>query len=125
MQLVEGGDIEGVPEQLPPFLTELFSPSEIEEMSNKTLSVRQDVIDIPELLLKTDWDMMDFRVCSKYLGHVAKVLFFFGDDWVILKIHEVACMNNSRCCWYGCCPFIVTWSFHGLPYVLVGRKWWI
>jgi hypothetical protein len=65
MQLVEGGDIEGLPEQLPPFLNELFSPSEIEEMSNKTLSIRQDVVDIPELLLKADWDMTDLRVCSK------------------------------------------------------------
>jgi hypothetical protein len=62
MQLVEGGDIEGLPEQLPPFLTELFSPSEIRQMSNKTLSIRQDVVDILELLLKTDWDIMDFRV---------------------------------------------------------------
>jgi hypothetical protein len=65
MQLVEGGDIEGMPEELPSFLTELFSLSEIEEMSNKTLTIKQDVVDIPELLLKTDWEMMDFRVCSK------------------------------------------------------------
>jgi hypothetical protein len=65
MQLVEGGDIEGMPEGLPSFLTELFSLSEIEEMSNKTLSINRDVIDVPELLLKTDWDMMDFRLCSK------------------------------------------------------------
>jgi len=65
MQLVEGGDIEGLPEELPSFLNELFSMSEIEEMSNKTLTIKRDVVDIPELLLKFDWDMMDFRVCSR------------------------------------------------------------
>jgi hypothetical protein len=77
MQLVEGGDTEGLPEELPSFLTELFSLSEIEEMSNKTLTIKRDVVDIPELLLKTDWDMMDFRVCSKWLGHISKILFYF------------------------------------------------
>ena len=65
MQLVVSGDIEDLPQQLPSFITELFSPSEIEEMSDKTLSIRQDVVDIPDLLLKTDWDVTDFTVCSK------------------------------------------------------------
>lgn len=65
MQLVVSGDIEDLPKQLPSFITELFSPSEIEEMSDETLSIRQDVVDIPDLLLKTDWDVTDFTVCSK------------------------------------------------------------
>ena len=77
MQLVEGGDIKGLPEELPSFLTEPFSLSEIEEMSNETLTIKRGVVDIPELLLKTDSDMMDFRVCSKLLGHISKVSFYF------------------------------------------------
>jgi hypothetical protein len=66
MQLVEYGDIEGLPECLLSleFLTDLFSPTEIEEIS-RTAAVGHDVVDIPELLLKTDWDMPDFALCSK------------------------------------------------------------
>jgi hypothetical protein len=67
MQLVECGDIEGLPERLLTyeFLTYLLSPREIEEISSKTAAVGQDLAGIPELLLKTDWDMPDFAVCSK------------------------------------------------------------
>jgi hypothetical protein len=66
MQLVECGDVEGLPELLLSceFLTDLLSPSEIEEVSSKT-AAEQDLVGIPELLLKTDWDMPDFADCSK------------------------------------------------------------
>lgn len=66
MQLVECGDIEGLPELLLSceFITHLLSPREIEEISNKT-AMGQDPVGIPELLLKTEWDMPDFAVCSK------------------------------------------------------------
>lgn len=67
MQLVECGDIEGLLERLLSceFLTDLLSPREIEEISSKTAAVGQDLVNIPELLLKTEWDMPDFAVCSK------------------------------------------------------------
>jgi hypothetical protein len=66
MQLVECGDIEGLPELLLScqFLTDLLTPREIEEISSKT-AAGQDLVGIPELLLKTDWDMPDFADCSK------------------------------------------------------------
>jgi hypothetical protein len=69
MQLVECGDIEGLPECLLSyeFLTDVFSPTEIEEISSNTAAIGHDVMDIPELLLKTDWDMPDFTLCSKLL----------------------------------------------------------
>lgn len=69
MRLIECGDIEGLPERLISyeFLTDLFSPTEMEEIPSKTAGVGHEVVDIPELLLKTDWDMPDFTLCSKLL----------------------------------------------------------
>lgn len=69
MQLVECGDIEGLPECLLSceLLTDIFSPTELEEISNKTAAGGHDVMDIPALLLKTDWEIPDFTVCSKLL----------------------------------------------------------
>ncbi|XP_021913998.1 integrator complex subunit 8 isoform X2 [Zootermopsis nevadensis] len=65
MRLIECGDIEGLPERLISyeFLTDLFSPTEMEEIPSKTAGVGHEV-DIPELLLKTDWDMPDFTLCK-------------------------------------------------------------
>lgn len=67
MQLMECGDVEGLHERLLSceFLTDLLSPREIEEIPGKTAAVGQDLVNIPELLLKTEWDMPDFAVCSK------------------------------------------------------------
>ncbi|KAJ4428910.1 hypothetical protein ANN_25904 [Periplaneta americana] len=67
LQLVECGDVDGLPERFLScgYLVELFSPRELEEVTRKTAAVgRDDAMDIPELLLKTNWDMPDFAACK-------------------------------------------------------------
>lgn len=95
MQLVEYGDTEGLPERLlsNEFLTELFSPREIEEITSKTAAVAQDVMDIPELLLKSDWDMPDFTVSSKLLVQHAQ-------DWCLEKSFNTLfyVFISEQCC---------------------------
>ena len=70
LHLLECGDMDGLPEKILKcdYLTELFSMHELEEISSKTTSaVHNSALDIPELLLKTDWDMPDFTESSKLL----------------------------------------------------------
>lgn len=93
MQLVQCGDIEGLLERLLSceFLADLLSPREVEEMSSKTAAIGQDLVSIPELLLKTEWDMPDFAVCNNVrleIGSLEQQLLLSYDPTEIRGIVE-------------------------------------
>ncbi|PSN35787.1 hypothetical protein C0J52_09481 [Blattella germanica] len=94
LQILECGDVDGFAEKLLKceYLMELFSAQELQEISSKTAAVAQDdAMHIPELLLKTDWDMPDFKNCKNSrleLGNLEQKLMLSYDATEIRVLVE-------------------------------------